>query len=123
MAKFELPRLGRLLNMEYTPRELSEELACSVRQIRGALDQGAPHRKTDRGHIFVNGAAFGKWVRERQARPQQRLKPGEAYCLKCRSAVPLTVLETTPTNGNTEIAKGVCPQCGNRINRARRREQ
>lgn len=122
--KFETSRLTRLLNMEYTPTELAAELNTTVRQIRAAIDQDAPHRQTAGGHVFVNGADFAHWVRQQsQARQRQRLDPNQAYCFKCRSAVPLTVVTVTATNGNSELAKGVCPLCGSLVNRARRRER
>jgi hypothetical protein len=123
MTKFDTSRLGRLLNMEYTPRELSEELACSIRQIRNALLHGCPHRQTENGHYYINGRAFCEWVESQKPPAKQRLKDNEAYCFRCRSAVPFVAVEVTQTNGNSELAKGICPNCGGKINRARRREQ
>jgi len=114
-------RLPRLLNMAYTPRELAEELACSIRQVRAALDAGAPHSRNEKGHLAINGRQFADWLHREP--PHTKLQPNEAYCFKCRSAVPFTAVTTTATNGNSELAKGVCPQCGTTICRARRREQ
>ena len=119
MHKFDQSRLKRLLKMEYTVAELATELDCTARQIRAALTDGAPHRKTETGQYFIEGQAFAAWATPRPAKPM--LAEGEAYCLKCRSAVALTILEVTTTNAATELTKGVCPQCGGKINRARRR--
>ena len=56
-------KVKRLLNMLYTPRELSEEIGVSKQQIyRVYIPLGCPHSKDHIGHILINGRDFRAWV-------------------------------------------------------------
>jgi hypothetical protein len=114
-------RLGRLLHMEYTLRELATELGCSKRQIRAALDAGCPYRQTESGTLFVTGDDFRDWYRELCQRRKRPLRSDEAFCLSCRRAVPLPDdAEVHPAPHGVERVTGPCPLCGNPINRFRK---
>jgi len=52
-----------LLDMMYTPRELSEEIGVSLQQVyRVYIPLGCPLTKNNRGHYLINGRDFKTWV-------------------------------------------------------------
>jgi hypothetical protein len=112
-------RAPGLLPMLYTPAELEEELEVPARLIREWLAKGAPHQHDSRGHLWVNGEQFAQWVEQnRVARHTSKLElgAGEAYCFRCRQAVPLeNPIEIR--RGKQVLLKGQCPKCNATINR------
>jgi Domain of unknown function (DUF5679) len=116
-----------LLPMWYKPGELAEELGVPDRTLRGWLEAGAPHRRDEQGHLWVNGHAFAAWVRAvRQARQVRRLTkhssplaPDEAYCMRCRRPVPL-VNPARREQGKRVLLTGTCPVCGGGVSRGGR---
>ncbi len=116
-------RLRRLLRMEYTPRELADDVGCGRSQIIRACEAGCPYRKTASGRCYVVGCEFASWYESLLAGRKHPLSPGEAYCLHCRSAVRLVEPEVVPAPQNgVERVTGRCPQCGSVVNRFRRAE-
>lgn len=121
LTRSEAARLSRLLHMEYTLRELADELATSKRQIRTALEAGCPHRRTESGHIWIVGDEFRDWYHEICRRRKRPLRYDEVYCLKCRRAVLLPddpevhVLRT-----GVERVTAACPHCATTVNRFRK---
>jgi hypothetical protein len=118
-------RLGRLLRMEYRPAELAEELGCGADTIyRHYLPAGCPHRRDERGHIWIVGTDFAEWVRATLKQGKTPMTEGEAYCLKCNRPVNMKGrLEVEPVNYYLELVKGECPACGTTVNRARARKR
>ena len=110
-----------LLPMLYTPAELSEELGVPAKQFRAWAKLGMPCSHDRQGHLFVNGEALASLIKANHKKgSRERLKAGEAYCLRCNKAVPMKVL-TERTNGNQVLSSGTCPLCGNKINRGGKR--
>ena len=115
--------LPRLLHMEYTLREIADEIGCNRQQVRHAVDAGCPCRLTARGHIWITGDEFRSWYEDLVVARKQPLGPNEAYCLRCRKPVPLgDVTRITMPNG-VEALSGQCPECHSTINRMIRRGQ
>jgi len=111
--------------MEYTASELANEIDCSTDTIyRGWLRAGCPHRRDDRGRIWLIGTEVTEWIAEVTRRRSVPLADDEAFCLnpKCRKAVkmlePITV---RPTTAHMEMVTGTCSSCGNPVNRGRAR--
>ena len=123
MQRFKLSqpqamRLQRLLHLEYTVRELSAEIACTPRTIRTALAAGCPHRKTPAGRVYVTGDEFRDWYVELCAGRRCPLGPGEAFCLRCRQAMPLPEdPEMRLLEHGIRLLSGPCPQCDTWMNR------
>ena len=110
-------RLGRLLHMEYTPRELARELECSPRQILRAAEAGCPQRQVG-NRIWLVGDVFAAWYIERTEKRKCPLRQDQAYCLSCRAPAPLGDNVTiTPSREGVERVSGVCPHCGSSIHR------
>lgn len=113
-------RAPGLLPMLYSPAELGLELGVSPRSIREWTRQGLPCVRDAGGRIWVDGRQCAAWVHElRKADSRGKLRPGEAWCLRCRKAVPLTIIEEMP-QGKMVRFTGRCPECGGAIHRGGR---
>jgi hypothetical protein len=103
--------------MLYKPSELEEEVGLPARSIREWLDLGLPHERDAQGHIWINGEAFSKWVETIRTRKRgHTLSEDQAYCLKCRRAVPL-VAPIRCESGRQVRWTAACPICGAAIHR------
>jgi hypothetical protein len=110
-------RAPGLLPMLYKVKELAGELGVSPRAIREWAHRGMPHQRDGRGHIWINGREFAKWVEtQRRARRGPRLKSGEGYCMRCRRAVRL-LNPIRETSGKKTLLRGTCPHCAATVNR------
>lgn len=111
-----------LLQMEYKPSELAEDLGIDVRTIyRQYLPAGAPHRRDENGLIWIVGTQFRDWL-EKQAedlkdKPKSTMSDTEGYCLRCQK-------RTEFADGAEEVRKharlarvGRCRDCGARMSR------
>lgn len=118
LSQPQVLRLARLLHMEYTPRELADELQASVQQIHRAVEAGCPHRVTEQ-RTWIVGDAFAAWYHETVKRRKQPLRRNEAFCLACRQPVPLDETTVAPVRDGVERVSGICPRCGTSVHRYR----
>jgi hypothetical protein len=117
LSKEQLFRLNALYDMDYTPRELADEVGFTRRQVyRVYLPLGCPHKKDHSGYVTINGRAFKEWYRRTYAR--RSLLPGESFCLTCKRAVPIINPEVVEKKG-MEIIQSNCPNCGRPLARFR----
>ncbi len=106
-------RLKRLLNMLYTPREISDEVGFSLEQVyRVYIPLGCPHERDSRRHIWINGREFRSWYQDIYSKI--KLEVGEAFCLTCRRPVEMVDIERHRKNG-VVYDECVCQVCGRRI--------
>ena len=114
-------RLGSLLNMLYRPSEIASEIGFSVRQVyRVYVPLGCPHERDDKGHLWINGAAFRDWYDALY--PKATLGAHEAYCLTCKEPVPI-VNPSEQRKGFIVYLVSDCPNCGRRLARILRQER
>jgi ribosomal protein S27AE len=107
-----------LLPMQYRAREIEEELGISSLTIRGWIKKGLPVSRDSRGHLWINGQALFAWIKSRKSkRSKPGMKPGEAFCLRCRKVVLMASHEVRVLRGKQAIMSGLCPDCGGKINR------
>ena len=105
----------RLLDMMYTPRELSEEIGVSLQQIhRVYIPLGCPHTKDRRGRILINGEAFKDWVID--IYKKKKLNANQAFCVSCKKIVQITDPKIT-SKGNLIYQLSKCPLCGKNVTR------
>ena len=110
-------RLGRLLEMQYRPRELAEELGVHPDTVRrGWLRAGAPHMRDEDGAVWLVGTEVAAWLEAIAARPKVVLGPGEAYCLHCQAGVAMVDGEREAT-GAAVLVRGRCGRCGGLVAR------
>ena len=80
---YQRMRMYKLLDMLYTPNELSREVGFTRRQMyRVYIPYGCPHQRDDQRHLWVNGKAFREWYEVNY--PRISLKENEAFCLTCK---------------------------------------
>lgn len=110
----------KLLDMLYTPSELSEVLEVSKEYIYQTFiyKSALPFTKDKTGHVFVNGMDVYKWIdslyTERKIKHSNHMAENEFYCLKCKKRQITDVYNVSIENGqNVKIAN--CPICGTRL--------
>lgn len=111
-----------LLPMHYTVRELSKELGAVERTLRDWLANGAPHLKDDKGHIWIHGQEFARWV-DSARNPKQkkrRMKDIEGYCMHCKRTVEMLAVSIRHVRGKLTMMRGTCSRCGGTIHRGGR---
>jgi hypothetical protein len=108
-----------LLPMLYKPSEIAGDLGIPNRTLYDWLDAGAPHQRDRSGHIWIIGVQFYEWVNQNRKKKEgkRKLSSGEAYCLRCNTAVQLINPVRQHVKGRLYLIKGICPQCGITINR------
>lgn len=111
-----------LLPMHYTVRELSKELGAVERTLRDWLANGAPHFKDAKGHIWVQGHEFARWVDSARKRKQKqkRMKANEGFCMHCKKTVEMLAVSTRHIRGKLTMTRGTCSQCRRIIHRGGR---
>jgi len=111
-----------LLPVMLMPVELADELEVPVAAVLEWLAAGAPHHRDESGQTWINAAAFSHWVySQRKVKASGRkLRDNEAYCMRCKQAVPLIDPVVRPGKGKQILIRGECPRCGIIINRGGR---
>lgn len=124
MTQCQMARMPRLLWMYYTPGELAAEIGCSVDTIyKSYIPAGCPHKRDERGHIWIIGNKFRIWALETfKRKPKPKMPNGMAYCLRCRKPVKMLNTTLNPKNVYVEFITGRCAECGATVNRARARK-
>ena len=106
-------RLKRLFNMQYTPRELAEEIGINKNQIYMVyVPLGCPHERDFVNHILINGKEFAKWYIH--SYPKIRLAPDETFCLTCKGPVKIYKPKNRKKRGLYYILS-TCPNCQRRL--------
>jgi hypothetical protein len=117
-------RAPSLLAMDYKIQEIVEELGVPNSTLRDWLNKGAPHHRDRRGHIWINGAEFAKWVQTQHKKPRRKkLADDEAFCFRCNQAVKLINPQIIPIVGKLINIRGICQKCGCMINRGGRQRE
>lgn len=126
LNRSQIARLKRLLDMPYTPAEISREIGISVDALyRTHIPAGVPVFIDDKQRIWINGLAYREWVRNNlAARRRNKKSMGEnaAYCLRCNAIVNITDVKVIPYRRGVRQMSGRCPICGGRVNRFLRAE-
>ncbi len=103
-------RVKGLLNMLYTPRELSEEIGISKNQIyRVYLPLNCPHEKDDLGRISIHGLSFRVWYEDLYKKVG--LEKNQAWCVSCKKIVDVSDSKRF-TKGRLVYDLFTCPICG-----------
>lgn len=102
-----------LLHMEYKPSELAEVLGVHRKTIDAYVSAGLPCRKDNSGRFWIVGTSFEEWAKKILStynKPKKPLAEKEFYCVRCRERVQVKEY-TRRRNGNTDLLRGVCPNC------------
>jgi hypothetical protein len=128
-ALFIAPKVSRatmrksmlLLDMEYKPAEIADELKVTDRTIlRTWLPGGLPFRKDNTGHVWIVGTQARAWLEtiasQNAEKPRKALAPDQAFCARCNAAVEPVNVTKVPFQ-RSGMLKGNCPVCGKAVNR------
>lgn len=125
--KFErihLIKLERFLDMMYRPVEIAEEVGVHKDTVyRCYLPAGLPCERDGLGNIWIHGLTFARWARETykaKGRKKAGMAEGLAWCLRCKTAVPLVDPLPRVINRYLTLDQARCPGCGGVVNRGRR---
>lgn len=125
-AHAQTVKLARLLDMDYKPAELAEEISVNVDTVyRSYIPAGCPHERDKNNRIWINGVAFTFWVKDMQARKGRGKKnrspmpEDQAFCMRCKTRVEMVNPKLKYSTSYLEILQAHCPICGGKINRAR----
>ncbi len=80
----------RLLDMEYKPAEVAEELGAKKEQILRLISAGAPARKDSKGHYWIHGISFVEWMTKaapKTSKDKSTFADNEVWCVTCKNTV------------------------------------
>ena len=121
-AKQKIPhevivRAPGLLPMFYKTRELAEDLGADQQSIVRWAQNGAPHKRDGKGHIWIHGQLFASWIEsQRKPRSRKEVPPDHGYCFRCNQIVKMEDIRKR-RNANLILLTGTCTQCGGKVNR------
>jgi len=105
-------KLGRLLAMEYRPTELAREIGCHRSTIYDCyIPNGAPHRRDEKGHLWIVGTEFAAWARATIQRRKLEMRKGQAFCMRCKRIVTMQGPISEREVKSALLLHGTCPQC------------
>ena len=111
-------RCKGLLDMFYTPSELSWETGIAEHRLREVLPgQGMPVVTDAAGSVWIHGLEFKAWVESFSEKRRAKLGPGEGLCLKCKMAVPMVKPSRVKSYMGMALV-AICPTCGKKVYRA-----
>jgi hypothetical protein len=112
-------KLQRLLDMEYKPTELAQEIGVIPDTVyRSYIPSGAPHRRDKAGRYWIHGSSFSDWAKtQEETRKKHRniMLDGQAWCIKCKQAVFIQNPKNTPHNRYIGFVKELVPFAGGRL--------
>jgi DNA-directed RNA polymerase subunit RPC12/RpoP len=111
--------------MYYRPSEIATILEVNVDTVRRSyLAAGCPCERDEKGHIWIIGTAFRVWAEEilaeRKRKKSEPMAENEVWCMKCNKRVELVNPKPKRINYHLELLQSKCPECGTKVNRARR---
>ena len=105
-------RAARLMDMLYKPSEIAEELKIKKRAIYDVLiPLGLPHRRDEKGRIWLHGPAVREWLETATRGPKYKLATDEMFCLRCFAPRAFDKASLTKS-GKFVMAQATCPECG-----------
>ena len=110
-------RAPGLLPMMYKTRELADELGVDQKTITRWAQNGAPHERDGKGHIWIHGHLFASWIEsQRKSRSRKVLLRDHGYCFGCHQIVKMEdIIERR--SAKLILLTGICPYCGRKVNR------
>lgn len=114
LSRAMMRRSIRLLDMEYKPSEIAAELQATKAQIIRLISAGAPARKDAKGHFWIHGETFARWLEKvapKNLKAKTTFLDSECFCMGCQAVTPFT-----ETSRKRHIVFGVCPS-GHKVSR------
>ena len=111
------PRLVKI-HRNYTVEEVARLLNVHKNTVRTWIKQGLP-TIDDKRPMLILGRDLYAFLQAKRVKNKQPCKPGEMYCLRCRTPKPpaLNMAEYQPRTESLGNLFGICPDCGSGMNR------
>jgi glutaredoxin len=108
-------RLKRLLDMQYKPSEIAQELGINIDQVYLVyMPLGCPHKRDGKRYIEINGIEFREWyIRNYQ---KAKVKKDETFCKTCRKPVKI-INGLIFRKGKISYILSNCPNCGRKLSK------
>jgi hypothetical protein len=119
LRKNRRPNARRLKSLRlYSIAEAAEALEVHRNTIWHWLKSGLSAMDQKRP-VMVRGADLKDFLSRRQSARKRKLKPGQAYCVKCRKPQDLAegIGYFTASSLHAGSLAGFCPECGTVVNR------
>ena len=114
LSRAMMRRSMRLMDLEYKPSEIADELQVTKVQVLRLITAGAPARKDVKGRFWIHGTTFVEWLENaapKKPKDKTTFADNECYCLQCKQVVVFT-----ETNRRRMIVFGLCPD-GHKVSR------
>lgn len=124
VTRAAMRRTMRLLNMEYKPSELADELGISAKTIYNTyIPAGLPHRRDKADNIWIVGTVFVEWansvLQQGTRYAKQRKEPigeNQGYCMSCKKVTDFQVItRRRALSKNRVMVYGTCAECGKKM--------
>lgn len=102
------------IHRNYTVEEVASVLGVHKNTVREWIRQGLPTTDDRRRPMLILGSDLVSFLKTRRARNKRPCRPGELYCVRCRTpkspAENMADYETVTETAGKLIA--ICPDCG-----------
>lgn len=112
-----------LLDMLYKPAEFARELFVEKQTIYEWIKQGMPHKKDDKGRLWVHGIKAGEWILTQSIKRQRRrmaIPQGMIYCVKCHAPTEYKNAEEVYLVSGRIMVKAICTVCNSQVRQFRK---
>jgi hypothetical protein len=102
-----------LLDMEYKPSEIANEIGVHRQTVMSYLKFGLPARRDEHGSIWINGVTFCGWAKRTLSTHASRklVDEKEFYCLTCKVVFWMETFTRQRMN-KSDYLRATCPKCG-----------
>jgi hypothetical protein len=106
------------IHRSYTVEDIALLFGAHKNTVRQWIKAGLP-TIDDRRPMLILGRELTAFLQARQARRKRPCRPGQMYCVRCRSPqFPAAgKVEHRPFNGRVVNVRGICPDCNSMMHR------
>ncbi len=115
-----------LLDMLYKPAELARELFVEKPAVYEWTRNGMPHKKDDKGRLWVHGIKAGEWVLFQSTKRQKEkiaIPQGMIFCMKCQKPTKYKNAKHEYLTSGRIMVKAICTICGMQVRQFRKSEK
>lgn len=106
------------IHRSYSVEEVAATLGVHKNTVRNWLRHGLDANDSSRP-VLIHGQGLVAFLKSRRQANKQRCKPGEIYCVRCRTPVSPagSMADYLPLATGSGNLRGICPQCDTLVHR------